>query len=256
MKVGFVGAGNMAAAIARGWSRSEDGPGDLVLTDAGSGRARALAAELGAATADDNRQLAESADLLVLAMKPSGLAEVAAEVRDAGKPVISLLGAVSLERLREELPGLPVIRLMPNVAVEVGRGVLCWTGSQEADQELRQRVVALLAPLGTVVELEDRLIDAAAAVMSCSPAYVALFAEALVDAGVREGLPEEEAKLVVTATFAGTAALLGEHDTLTVRRSVTSPGGSTAAGLEALERGAVRAAIAEAVEASLARMRG
>jgi pyrroline-5-carboxylate reductase len=92
--------------------------------------------------------------------------------------------------------------------------------------------------------------------MSCSPAYVALFTEALVDAGVREGLPEAEAKEVVTATFAGTAALLDEHDTLAVRRSVTSPGGSTAAGLEALERGAVRAAIAEAVEASLARMRG
>lgn len=246
----------MAAAMARGWSRSEEGPDGIVLTDGGSGRAKTLAAELGAETAEDNSELAEGADLVVLAMKPAGLASVAAEVRDARKPIVSLLGAVSLHRLRGELPGLPVIRVIPNVAVEVGQGVLCWAGSEEAGQELREQIALLLAPLGTVVELEDRLIDAATAVMSCSPAYVALFAEALVDAGVREGIPEIEAKRVVTATFAGTAALLREHDTLAVRRSVTSPGGSTAAGLEALERGAVRAAIAEAVEASLARMRG
>src|SRR5918996_3580778 len=136
MKVGFVGAGNIAAAMARGWSRSEQGPDGIVLTDGGSGRAKTLAAELGAETADNNRELASGSDLVVLAMKPAGLATVAAEVRDAGKPIVSLLGAVSLDRLREALPGLPLIRVVPNVAVEVGQGVLCWAGSEEAGQDL------------------------------------------------------------------------------------------------------------------------
>jgi pyrroline-5-carboxylate reductase len=256
MKVGFAGSGNMAAAVARGWASARDGGGldQLLFTDAGSGRAERLAAELGGEAVGSNRELAERSDLLVLAVKPASLDDVGAEVRAARTPVLSLLGATPLQRVRDAVPGVPVIRVLPNVAVEVHRGVLCWAAAEDVPADLRDEVVPLLALLGTEIELEDRLMDAATAVMSCSPAYVALFAEALIDAGVREGIAHQQAALMVKETFAGTAMLL-ERDTLSVRRSVTSPGGSTAAGLAALERASVRAAIAEAVSASLARMR-
>jgi pyrroline-5-carboxylate reductase len=255
VKVGIIGAGNMASAMARGWASADGGP-ELLLTDAGSGRAERLAAELGAEAPGDNAELAKAADLVVLAVKPAKLDAVAAEIVGAGKPVLSVLGATSLARLCEALPGVAVIRTMPNVAVEVRRGVICWTAAEGVDDAVRERVRELIALLGLGIELAEELMDPATALMGCSPAYIALFAEALTDAGVQQGVPEEQARQMVTETFAGTAALLEEHHTLQLRRAVSSPGGSTAAGVAALERGGVRAAIFEAVAASLTRMRG
>jgi pyrroline-5-carboxylate reductase len=255
--LGIIGAGSMGAAMARGWAGAEGGPKRILLTDSGSGRAERLATEIGGEAPASNAELAERAEVVVLAVKPAGLDPVAAEIAGAAKPVVSVLGATSLARLGDALPGSPLIRIMPNVAVEVGRGVVCWAAAEDVSDELEGRVAELLGLLGTEIELDEGLLDAATAVMGCSPAYVALFAEALTDAGVHEGLPEEPARLMVTQTLAGTAALLlDERGTLDVRRSVTSPGGSTAAGLAALERGSVRAAIADAVSASLERMRG
>jgi pyrroline-5-carboxylate reductase len=246
----------MAAAMARGWASADGGPEAILLTDSGSGRAQKLATELGAQAAASNQELAAESDLVVLAVKPAMLDAVAAEIAGAGKPVLSVLGATTLERLGEALPGLPVILAMPNVAVEVRKGVICWAASDLVTDELHDQVEALLAMLGTPIEIEERLIDPASAVMGCSPAYIALFAEALIDAGVHEGLHEEQASQMVIETLAGTAKLLEERHTLALRRMVTSPGGSTAAGLEALERGSVRAAVSDAVRASLERMRG
>ncbi|MSO40509.1 MAG: pyrroline-5-carboxylate reductase [Solirubrobacterales bacterium] len=261
MKVGFAGSGNMAAAMARGWAAaigdSLDGaPGGLAFTDYGSGRAERLAAELGGEALKGNRELAEACGLVVLAVKPAGLDAVAAEIRDAGTPVLSILGATSLERLGEALGELPVVRAMPNIPVELRTGVCCWATPEGLDPGLREAVAELLGLLGTEIELPDRLMDAATAVMGCAPAYVSLFVEALTDAGVKEGLPTEQVHLMVAETVAGTAELLAERDTLEVRRAVTSPGGTTAAGLAALESSGVRTAIAEAVEASLEKMRG
>jgi pyrroline-5-carboxylate reductase len=254
MKVGIIGAGNMAAAMARGWHAATDGPESILLSDSGSGRAERLAAEIGGEAAA-NAELAERSDVVVLAVKPAALDAVAAEISGTDRIVISVLGATSLERLREVLLEAPLVAAMPNVAVEVRRGVICWAASEDLDAVARERIEALLSLLGTAIELDESLIDAASAVMGCSPAYIALFAEALTDAGIREGLPEAKAQLMVTEALAGTAALLEVHHTLRLRRAVTSPGGSTAAGLAALERGSMRAAIADAVTASLERMR-
>lgn len=261
MKIGLVGSGNMAAAMARGWGAARsDGatgaPSGFSACDAGSGRAERLMAELGGEALADPAAVAAASDLVVLAVKPAGLAAVAPALAGAGKPVVSVLGATPLERLSDALGDVPVVRAMPNVAVEVRRGATAYTRGANAGDELGAQVHELLACLGVAVEMEERLIDPATAIMGCAPAYVALFAEALIDAGVREGIGADLARELVTEAFAGTAALLADRDTLAVRRSVTSPGGSTAAGLEALERGAVRAAIGEAVAASLAKMRG
>jgi pyrroline-5-carboxylate reductase len=235
----------MAAAMARGW-------GDPVLcSDSGSGRAAALAAELGGEAFSSNVDVAERADLVVLCHKPRQLSEVAAELSGHVKAVASVLGGVSTGDLQTAYLGVPVLRLMPNTAVEVRRGVICYSAARDVDPAVEADVVALFERLGSVVALPESLIEAATAVMGVGPAYHALVAEAQVDAAVRHGLGAPLAGRLVSETMAGTAALLTAHDydTLAIRRGVTSPGGSTARGLEALERGGVRSAFGAAMDA-------
>jgi pyrroline-5-carboxylate reductase len=242
--VGFVGSGNMAAAIARGWAGEFEG---MLFSDSGSGRAQALADELGGEVAT-NGAIAERADLLVLAVKPAKLEEVAPELQ-AARSVVSVLAATPLARVAAALPEAEVLRLMPNVGVEVRKGVLCVAG--EASAAAREK----LAVLGDVVEIPDGDFDEATAIMSCAPAYLALAVEALADAGAAEGLDPALARELVVETAVGTAELLRRHEPAAVRRAVASPGGATEAGLEALEREGGRAAFAAAVRASLERMR-
>lgn len=246
MIVGFVGSGNMAAAVARGLRGAVEG---MLFTDSGSGRAGQLAAELAGEAVASNRELAERADVVVLAVKPAKLADAAAEL---GRPkvVVSLLGATSLETLRGAFPDADVVRVMPNVGVEVRKGVLCVTGDPDP------RVRELLGKLGHVVELPDSQFDAATAVMGCSPAYLALAVEAIADAGAADGLDAELARELVVETAVGTAELLRVHRPAALRGAVASPGGSTEAGLEALDREGAREAFEAAVRASLERMRG
>lgn len=245
MKVGLIGAGNMAAAIARGW-------GDPVLvSDGGSGRAAALAAELGGEALGSNAEVADRVDLVVLCHKPYQLTGVAQELQGRAKAVASVLGATPTGELQSAYPGVPVFRLMPNTAVEVRHGVICYSPAPKVDAGLEAGVIALFERLGRVVTLEESLMDAATAVMGVGPAYLALVAEAQVDAAVRRGLKAPLASRLAAETMAGTAALLAAHDydTLAVRRGVTSPGGSTARGLEALERGGLRSAFQSAIDA-------
>jgi pyrroline-5-carboxylate reductase len=245
MRVGLIGAGNMARAIARGW-------GDPVLcSDSGSGRARALADELGGEAVSSNAELARRSDLVVLCHKPTQLAAVAAEVAPHVRAVASVLGATPLASLAAAYPGVPVFRLMPNTPVEVRRGLVCFAAAEGVDESLARSVIELFGRLGRVITLPETQIDAATAVMGVGPAYQALLAEAQIDAAVRHGLRATLAASLVVETMAGTAELLAarDYDTLAVRREVTSPGGSTARGLRALEAGGVRAAFQEAIDA-------
>jgi pyrroline-5-carboxylate reductase len=246
MIVGFCGSGNMAAAMARGLIGQVDG---MLFTDGGSGRAAELADELGGEALASNEVLAERADLVILAVKPAKLKEAAAELGGA-KVVVSLLGATTLEAVREAFPDAEVVRVMPNVGVEVRRGVLCMAG--EPDVGVR----GVLEGLGRVVDLPDSQFDAATAVMGCAPAYLALAVEAIADAGAADGLDAELARELVVETAVGTAELLRTHHPAALRKAVASPGGSTEAGLEALEREGARRAFEAAVRASLERMRG
>jgi pyrroline-5-carboxylate reductase len=235
----------MARALARGW-------GDPVLcSDHGSGRAHALAQELGGKAADSNVAVAEGADLVVLCHKPAQLMSVAAQLSGRVKAVASVLGRTSIDALQEAYPGVPVFRLMPNTPVEVRQGVVCYAPAVDVDTTLEAEVVTLFERLGTVVTIDEHLIEAATAVMGVGPAYAALVAEAQVDAAVRYGLSANLAGRLVGETMSGTAALLAarDYDTLAVRREVTSPGGTTARGLAALERGGVRGAFQAAIDA-------
>ena len=234
----------MATALARGW-------GDPVLVhDAYRPRAEALVAELGGEVVDSNAELAQRADVLLLAHKPVGLERVAREV-GAARGVISILGGVKLAALRGAYGGTPVVRLIPSVPVEVKQGVTCHAIDPEADPTLEAQAVTLFERVGLVVHLDEGQMEIATALASCAPAYIALVAEAQVDAGVRAGLPADIGSQLVAANIGGTAALLQARgmDTLAVRRMVTSPGGSTARGLAALEHAGVRAAFDDAMQA-------
>ncbi|MBS1883895.1 MAG: NAD(P)-binding domain-containing protein [Actinobacteria bacterium] len=244
MIIGFVGSGSMAAALARGLAGEVDG---MLFSDSGSGRAAALAAELGG-EALANQEVAARADVIVLAVKPAALDAVAPSLQGAGE-IVSVLAATPLARLREAFPGARILRTMPNVGVEVRKGVICAAG------EASPRVRAALERIAHVVEIEEDDFDGATAVMACAPAYVALAAEAIGDAGAADGLDPELARELIVETTAGTAELLRLRHPADVRRAVASPGGSTEAGLEELDRQGARAAFTGAVEASLRRMR-
>jgi pyrroline-5-carboxylate reductase len=244
MQVGLIGAGNMARALARGW-------GDPVLvSDGGSGRAMELARELGGEAFDSNVAVAERADLIVLCHKPKQFNDVARELSGYAKAVASVVGGVDTKSLRGAYH-VPVFRFMPNTPVEVRRGVLCYSPETELDERVEADVLALFGRLGSVVEVPESLMETTGAVMGVGPAYHALVVEAQVDAAVRGGLTPGLAGRLVAETMAGTAALLEtrDYDTLAVRREVTSPGGTTARGLAALERGGVRPAFQDAFDA-------
>jgi pyrroline-5-carboxylate reductase len=258
--VGLIGAGNMASALARGWSAASAGPDGMIFSDADTERARLLAEEVAGRAAGSNREVAESADVIVLAMKPGALAPVAEDVRvpvaERHVPVVSILGATRILALEEALgPGTAVLRFMPNVAAAVRQGTFCYASGVGLDERTERDLLDLFGLLGELVPVEERLMDVATAISGCGPAFMALVVEALTDAGVEHGLTAAQASRLAVSTMGGSAALLAARrdDAPSVRRQVTSPGGVTAAGLAALERTGVRAAFADAVDAVVMR---
>ena len=248
MKVGLIGSGAMARGLALGWRRP------VLCTDIDAERARALAADVGGDALGSNAELAQRADLVILCHKPAQLESVAAEVAPHARAVVSILAATPLSAVKAAYADRPVYRVLPSTPVEVRQGAVILAADETTGQPiLDERVRDLFAELGTLVVLDDALIDVAMGLMSNAPAYYALVVEAQVDAGVRRGIPARQASELVVQTMAGTAELLRrrEYDTLGARRAVTSPGGSTARGLDALERGGLRAAFSSAMDAIL-----
>jgi pyrroline-5-carboxylate reductase len=243
--LGLIGSGNMGSALARGLGQP------VIASDVDAARAQALVDELGGEVAPTNAYLAEKADTIVLAHKPAQLGEVAEEIGPAtrGKLVISLLGGIPLGAVAAAYAQAETVRIMPNTPVQIRRGVVC-----VADGPHAGRAVDLLTPVGDVAVIPESLMDVAMATMSVSPAYVAVLIEAHVDAAVRRGLPAPLATRLAVGAFAGSAELVGtrDGDTLRTRREVTSPGGSTARGLAALEANGIRKAFDDAMTAVVA----
>jgi len=235
----------MARALARGWGRP------VLCADPIAARAAALASETGGEALGGNAEVAARADLVVLAHKPAQLEEVAAEVRSDARAVASILAVTPLARLKEAYPDRPVYRFIPSLPVEVRAGAVVQAIDVAQDAPTDAEVEGLFAELGALVKVEDRLVDVAMGLMSCAPAYMALVAEAQIDAGVRYGIPAAQGAELVVQTMAGTAELLRRrgHDTLALRREVASPGGVTARGLDALEQAGLRGAFADAMDA-------
>lgn len=254
--VGFIGTGNMGAALARAAAKSPLTE-QLLLSNRSAEKPRRLAEELGG-TVLDNRGVAQKAEVLFLAVKPQMLADVIGEIRpvlDARRDrvvLVSMAAGWSLEKLGAALGDRPIVRIMPNIPVSVGAGVtlLCPNGQISAEE--LQTVEDLLAASGLVSELDERHLDAAGGVTGCGPAFAAMFVEALADGAVACGLPRREALAFAAQMLKGSAQLLletGEHPG-SLKDRVCSPGGSTIQGVRMLEERAFRAAVTDAVIAT------
>jgi pyrroline-5-carboxylate reductase len=246
MVIGLIGSGNMATALARGLGEP------VLCSDPVPGRAEALAQATGG-EAVSNADVAERADLVILCHKPAQLGDVAGEIAGKARAVVSLLASTPLAAVRDAYPGTPVFRIMPNIAAELGQGTVCWAPPAGADEALTAAVRDLLGRAGRVVDVSEAHMDIATGIVGVAPAYVALVAEAWIDAAVRRGMPLETATDLTLQSLVGGAALLRakDGDTLAVRRAVTSPGGVTSRGLAALEAGGLRASFQDALDAVL-----
>src|SRR5215204_1915144 len=246
MKLGLIGAGNMASALARGIGEP------ALVADIDAGKAHALAEELGGEAVASNAELAERADVVILCHKPAQLSEVADDVAGRAGAVASILAATTTAQLEEAYPGAPVYRFIPNIPAEIRRGVLCYVPGTLAKEGPEREILDLFGRAGTIFSLDDEpLIEPAMALMSCGPAFMALVAESFADAGAAHGLPAGDALRMVTETMGGTAAYLAEHgyDTEAVRSRVATPAATTEQGLIRLEEAGLRDVCRAAVDA-------
>lgn len=244
MKVGFLGAGSMASALARGLGEP------ALVHDVQQERAEALAEAVGGEAVASAAELAERADVVFLAHKPAQLEEAAEGVAGTAKAVASIVAATSVDRLEDVYPGVPVFRFIPNIPVEIGRGVICYAPGTLAAEGPEAELLRLLGRCGTVIALDEALIEPAMALMSCGPAFVALVVEALADAGARHGLDPDQARRLVVETMAGSAAFLDANglDAAGLRGRVATPGGVTEKGLALLEERGLRDDFRDAVD--------
>ena len=251
MKYGFLGCGNMGGAIARALAKATT---DIVLTDR-SRKAEKLALELGCIYG--SADVVARCDRIFLAVKPHMMEQALKPLRDVladRKPLlITMAAGLSIQRI-EEMAGvkLPIIRIMPNTPVAVGKGMTQYCANELVDQETLDSFLADMKYAGRMDCLEERLIDAASALSGCGPAYMYMFLEALADGAVECGVPRAKAMEYAAATMAGAAEMVlqtGMHPGA-LKDAVCSPGGSTIAGVHALEKGGLRAAAMDCVTAA------
>ena len=257
---GFIGTGNMGGALARAAAKVISTE-DILLSDGYAPVAENLAKELGCKAVAVNT-VAVSADLIWLGVKPqvmgamlSGIAPYLA-ARTSPFVLVSMAAGLSIADIRRMAGGdYPVIRIMPNIPVKSGSGVVLYDCSENVSVEFLQAFRQSMTYAGLVDRLPEHLIDAGSALSGCGPAFVSLFVEALADGAVACGLPRAQAMVYAEQTLYGTAKYLLETGThpAALKDAVCSPGGSTIVGVQALEAGAFRASAAEAVVAAFER---
>ncbi len=247
MKYGFIGCGNMGGALASAAAKAVGGA-NLLLADADESKAKALAEKLGAKVST-NEEIGQTCDYIVLGVKPQIMGSVLASLSLQGSPVlVSMAAGLKIETLEEMLGAKATwIRMMPNTPVQVGEGRILYTS--HATSEQTEGFCKLFAEAGVLLEMDEKLIDAGSALSGCGPAFVYLFIEALADGGVACGLPRDIALELAAGTVLGSAKTVLEtkQHPGALKDAVCSPGGSTIAGVKALEDGAFRAASIEAV---------
>jgi pyrroline-5-carboxylate reductase len=260
--IGFIGAGQMARALAKGFIAAGLVPANrIVAFDAFEKAGREFAELLGGVQlAASNAAVLREADVIFLAVKPQSMPAVYAEVGGqvaADKLVISIAAGISLAKLQEGLKTERLVRVMPNTPALVGQGAAAFSlgsGASTADGKL---VAQLLDAVGRSFQVEEKLLDAVTGLSGSGPAFVYVMIEALSDGGVRMGLPRDVATALAAQTVLGSAQMVltsGEHPAV-LKDRVASPGGTTIAGLAALEDRGLRGALIAAVEAATRRSR-
>ncbi|MDR5709320.1 MAG: pyrroline-5-carboxylate reductase [Armatimonadota bacterium] len=259
---GFVGAGNMAEALLVGLLSAERVPPERIWMVNRSNRERlhALAARYGVRTAQTHAELCARADVLVLAVKPKDAPEALEELADhvsARHVLISVVTGLTLQTLEHAFPGVPVVRTMPNTPTAIREGVTAFTLGRCAGEAEARLTRELFGAVGKVVEVPEGLLDAVTGLSGSGPAYVFFLVESLIEGGIRAGLDPQIARDLVVQTVFGAACMLREtgEDPGELRRRVTSPGGTTMAGVGVLEERDVRGAVVEAVQRAARRAR-
>jgi pyrroline-5-carboxylate reductase len=259
LRIGFLGAGKMATALAQGWLHAKLASREQICASDPLPAAREqFAATTGAAVSGDNLQVLAQSNVVVLAVKPQNMAGLLAEVRAAvaDQLLISIAAGVTIQQIEIAIaPETRIIRVMPNTPCLVGASASAFAASARATAADVQLVERLLQSVGRAVQVPEKLLDAVTGLSGSGPAFVAVMIEALADGGVRMGLPRDLATLLAAQTLFGSAKMLldtGLHPGQ-LKDMVASPAGTTIAGLHALERGGLRAALIDAVEAATQR---
>lgn len=256
-ELGVIGVGNMGGALARAASRVTR---SIIISNRTKSKSEALAKELSIAFGN-NAEVARSSRIIMLGVKPSVMSEPISEIapilyekasRGENFCLVSMAAGVTVCDIENMLPSkMPIIRIMPNTPVSIGRGVIL-RACNESGKEYLSDFDRLFSQSGVITDLDEKLFDAGGAISGCGPAFVDIFMDALAEGGVRSGLPRALAEELAKQTVCGSAmlALESKMHLCALRDAVCSPGGSTIEGVSILERSAFRAAVSDAVAAS------
>lgn len=258
--VAFIGAGVMGEAMFKGVLHKKLlSPEHIIASDPNAARCQALVEQYGIRTLTDNLEAAEEADILVLSVKPQAMDKVLPVLRgrvDKIELIVSIVAGATLKSISGGLLNARVVRSMPNTPGQIGKGITVWCAGQAVEEQGLSQAEALIGALGEQIRVHDeRFLDMATALSGTGPAYVFLFMEALIDAGVHMGFSRRDAEKLVLQTLSGSveyAMQSGLHPAQ-LRNQVTSPGGTTAAALYEMEKGRLRTVVSEAIWAAYRR---
>lgn len=249
-KAGFIGCGNMGGALARAASKSCEG--NIAVCDNDSSKTSLLCKECGAVVAD-GKQIINSSEFVFLGLKPQIMYDAVLPLVDtinsSSAVIVTMAAGLSISYFEEKLKiTRPIIRIMPNTPCSIGSGMILYSCNQSVSKEMERSFLDVMKEAGLLDKIPENLIDAASTVSGCGPAFAFIFAEALADAGVECGLPREKAILYASQMLKGSAELiLQKGSPATLKDNVCSPGGTTIAGVHALESSGFRAATMNAV---------
>ncbi len=258
--VAILGAGSMGQIFAEGLLRAAWKADDIVMAARRQERATEVERVTGITTLLDPAAAAIGRDVVIVAVKPKDVRYLLGQIRESvtsNQIVISLAAGVPIAAFERVLPGVAVVRTMPNTPAAVDEGITAYCGGTQADEAALETAATVLSAVGETIRLSEDLLDAVTAVSGTGPAYIFLLAEALTEAAIREGLPRHAAERLVDQTLRGSGLLLrqSEKSAFRLRGEVTSPGGTTAAAMHVLEDGGFRALVEDAVRAAARRSR-
>ena len=252
MIVAVIGAGKIGEAVAKSIAKSDE-IAKVMITKRNTSSLKASQSDKIEVT-QDNKKAAKESDLIILAVKAGDAKHVLNEISEftTDKIIISLMAAISIKRLESTLSKAKIVRAMPNIAATIGEAITAYSLGHNFTKKDGEKVQFILGRFGDHIEVPENLMDAVTALSGSGPAYIAVLIDAMVGAGLRVGIPRDIAFKLVTKTLTGTADLLSQNKMhpAELRDTVTTPAGTTIAGIYELEKGALRTSIMNAVDAA------
>ena len=253
MIVAVIGGGKIGEAVARSVAKSQR-ISKVIITKRNISTLKDLQSASKVAITRDNKKAAMEADIIIISVKAGDAKHVLHEISEfvSDKIVISLMAAVSIKRIETQVPHAKVVRAMPNIAATIGEAITAYSPSSKLTKKDNDQVEFILGCFGDSIQVPENLMDAVTALSGSGPGYIAILIEAMVSAGLKVGIPRDIAFKLVTKTLTGTADLLSQNKMhpAELRDSVTTPAGTTIAGIYELEKGAIRTSIMNAVDAA------